>query len=100
MTQAEFNAMLATALTSGLGGGSYVHRYSGEEMDALLALMGYEHGDPDLNAFLREIKEAQAAAEAAAERIEAALEDATVYDKEQIENIVDAAYSDVFGGVA
>lgn len=100
MTQAEFNAMLATALTAGLGGGSYVHRYSGEEMDALLALMGYEHGDPDLNAFLREIKEAQAAAEAAAVRIERVINDARILDSEQITSIVDAAYSDVFGGTA
>lgn len=39
MDQEVFNAMLANAISSGLSGGSYVHHFSGEEMDALLTAM-------------------------------------------------------------
>lgn len=36
MTQEEFNQMLAVAIAQGFPGGTYVSKYSGEEMDALL----------------------------------------------------------------
>ncbi|MCI9402189.1 MAG: hypothetical protein HFF04_00760 [Oscillospiraceae bacterium] len=36
MTQEEFNQMLAVAIAQGLGGGTYISKYSGEEIDALL----------------------------------------------------------------
>ena len=36
MTQEEFNRMLAVAIAQGLGGGTYISKYSGEEIDALL----------------------------------------------------------------
>ena len=36
MTQEEFNQMLSVAIAQGIGGGTYISKYSGEEMDALL----------------------------------------------------------------
>lgn len=36
MTQEEFNEMLAVAIAQGIGGGTYISKYSGEEIDALL----------------------------------------------------------------
>ena len=34
MTQQEFNEMLARAIAGELGGGTYISRWSGEEIDA------------------------------------------------------------------
>lgn len=36
MTQEEFNQMLSVAIAQGIGGGTYISKYSGEEIDALL----------------------------------------------------------------
>lgn len=36
MNQEEFNQMLAVAIAQGIGGGTYISKYSGEEIDALL----------------------------------------------------------------
>lgn len=36
MTQEEFNQMLSVAIAQGIGGGTYISKYSGEDMDALL----------------------------------------------------------------
>ena len=36
MTQEEFNEMLSVAIANGIGGGTYISKYSGEEIDALL----------------------------------------------------------------
>lgn len=72
MTQEEFNEMLEVAIARGIGGGTYISKYSGEEIDTLLGLTGYAAGSEVISQLMTDIQAAQTAAEEAAARAEAA----------------------------
>ena len=77
MTQEEFDEMLAVAIAQGIGGGTYISQYSGEEIDTLLGLTGYAAGSQVIANLMTDIQAAQEAAEAAAEAAAGDAQDAS-----------------------
>lgn len=97
MTQAEFNQMLETAIAQGIGGGTYISQYSGEEIDTLLGLTSYAAGSSVVTDLTTDVNAAKAAAQQAASDAEDSAGDAEAAQAaaeraaQSIEGDVDAA---------